>query len=41
MEGVLARVHEELTIVEHGSKANVAVLGRVDRDVPVFLMAAL
>lgn len=41
MEGVLARVHEELTIVEHGSEANVAVLGRVDRDVPVFLMAAL
>ena len=41
MEGVLARVDEELAIVEHRTKANVAVLGRVDRDVPVLLVAAL
>ena len=38
---MLARVYEELSVVENSSEANVAVLGWVDRDMPVFLVTAL
>ena len=41
VERMQAGVHEELTIVKHSSVADVAVLGRVYRDVPILLMAAL
>lgn len=41
MESMLARVYEEFAVVENCTKANVAVLGRVDRDMPVFLVSAL
>lgn len=41
MERMLARVHEEVTVVEDGSEADVAVLSRVDRDVPILLVTAL
>ena len=41
MEGVLAGVDEELAVVKDRTEADVAVLGRVDDDVPVLLMASL
>ena len=41
MEGMLARVDEELTIVKDCTKTDVTVLGRVDDDVSVLLMTAL
>jgi len=41
VEGVPARVHEELAVIEHRPEANVAILRRVYRDVPIFHVAAL
>ena len=41
MEGVQTRIDEELTIVKDCAKADIAVLGRVDRDVLVLLMTSL
>ena len=41
MEGMLARVNEELTIVKDCTETDVTVLGRVDDDVSVLLMTAL
>jgi hypothetical protein len=39
MKGVLARVDKEFAIVENRAKANVAVLSRIDSDVPIFLVS--
>ena len=41
MERMQTRVHEKLTIVKNSAIADVTVLSRVDRDVPVLLMATL
>ena len=41
MERMLARIDEEFAIVEYCSEADVAVLGWIDHDVPVFLVASL
>lgn len=41
VEGVQARVHKELTVVEDGSEADVAVLGGTNRNVPILLMSTL
>ena len=41
MEGVLAGVDEELTIVKDCSEADIAVLSWVDHDMPVLLVTPL
>ena len=41
MEGMLAWVNKELTIVKDCAEADVTVLGGVDNDVPILLMTAL
>ena len=41
MKGVLARVDEKLAIIKDRTEANVAVLGRANRNVLVFLVPAL
>lgn len=41
MERMLARIHKELTVVKDCSVADVAVLGRVNRDMSVLLMPSL
>ena len=41
VERVLARIHEELSVVEDCTEADVAVLRRVDCDVPILHVAAL
>ena len=41
VEGVLARVDEEFTVVENSTEANVTVLVRVDGDVAILLVTSL
>ena len=41
VECVQTRIDEELTIVEDCTETDVAVLGRIDRDVLVLLMTSL
>ena len=41
MERMLARVDEELTVIEYGTEADIAVLSRVDYNMPVLLMTPL
>ena len=41
MECMLARIDKEFAIVEYCSEADIAGLGGIDHDVPVFLVASL
>ena len=41
VERMMARIDEKLSIVEYSAIANVAVLSRINRDVPILLVTSL